>query len=106
MAIAQDISLDAPLDHTKDTFAVGNARLLTVARQEFRVDVRRGTGTGVPLLMLSGIGAGLELFQPLVDAIDPAIEVIRVDTPGVGGSPAGPRPYAFHELAWMVSRLL
>lgn len=82
------------------------ARQLTVANQEFRIDIRRGDPTRTPLLMFSGIGAGLELFEPLVDAIDPDVEVIRVDTPGVGRSPAALRPYAFPELAWMVSRLL
>jgi poly(3-hydroxyalkanoate) depolymerase len=98
VAIAHDIAHGSALGST--------VQQLTVARQEFRVDIRTGTGSGAPLLMYSGIGAGLELFQPLVDAIDPAIEVIRVDTPGVGGSPAALRPYTFHELAWMMSRLL
>ncbi len=82
------------------------ARQLTVAGQEFRVDIRRGDPTRVPVLMFNGIGAGLELFQPLVDAMDPDLEVIRIDTPGVGDSPAAFRPYAFPELAWMVSTLL
>lgn len=94
MTIAQDDALDS------------NYQQVTIARQEFRVDIRRGTVAGPPLFMFSGIGVGLELFQPLVDAIDPAIEVIRVDTPGVGGSPAALRPYAFPELARMMSQLL
>ena len=84
----------------------GTSRQLTVAGQNFRVDVRRGDPTRTPLVMFSGIGVGLEMFQPLVDAIDPDVEVIRVDTPGVGKSPAALRPYAFPELAWMVSDLL
>ena len=41
-----------------------------------------------------------------MDAIDPAIEVVRVDTPGVGGSPAAFRPSTFPELAWTMTRLL
>ncbi len=82
------------------------ARQLTVAGQEFRVDIRRGDPTRVPVLMFNGIGAGLELLQPLVDALDPDLEVIRIDTPGVGDSPAAFRPYGFAELAWMVSDLL
>ena len=86
--------------------AEATARRLTVAGQHFRADIRPGDPTRTPLLMFSGIGAGLELFQPLVDAIDSDIEVIRVDTPGVGESPAALRPYAFPELAWMMADLL
>ncbi len=82
------------------------ARQLTVAGQDFRVDIRPGDADRVPLVMFNGIGAGLELLQPLADAIDPALEVIRIDTPGVGESPAGLRPYALPELAWMVAALL
>ncbi len=86
--------------------AEASVRQVTVAGQDFRVDIRRGDPTRRPLFMFSGIGAGVELFQPLVDAIDADVEVIRVDTPGVGESPAGLRAYAFPELAWMMNDLL
>ncbi len=49
-----------------------------------RVAIRPGTGTGPPLLLCNGIGMRLEAFQPFVDALDPAIEVIRFDAPGTG----------------------
>ena len=49
----------------------------------------------MPLLLINGIGASLELLEPFVDALDPAIEVIRFDVPGVGGSPLPSRPYRF-----------
>src|SRR5512133_2583586 len=39
---------------------------------------------GIPLLLMNGLGANLEVLQPFVDALDPAIEVIRFDVPGVG----------------------
>jgi pimeloyl-ACP methyl ester carboxylesterase len=58
------------------------------------------------LLLCSGIGAGLEVFQPLVDALDPAIEAIRVDIPGVGGAPASALPLGFPQLAWVLNQLL
>ena len=51
-----------------------------------RVAIRPGTGTGPPLLLCNGIGMRLEALRPFVDALDPAIEVIRFDAPGVGGS--------------------
>lgn len=74
--------------------------------QRFRVAIRPGDGTRTPLLLMNGIGVGLELLQPLVDALDPAIEVIRFDAPGVGGSPAPLLPYHFPALAYLVTRLL
>src|SRR5271165_5633159 len=49
-----------------------------------RVAIRPGTGTGPPLLLCNGIGMRLEALRPFVDALDPAIEVIRFDAPGTG----------------------
>ncbi|WP_203589624.1 poly(3-hydroxyalkanoate) depolymerase [Streptomyces sp. SID13031] len=77
-----------------------------VAGQPIRYDIRRGAGDATPLLMLCGIGAAFEVLQPAVDALDPELEVIRFDVPGVGGSPVGPLPYSFPALAWLTRRLL
>ena len=79
---------------------------IRVLGQRFRVAIRPGDGTRTPLLLMNGIGVGLELLRPLVDALDPAIEVIRFDAPGVGGSPTPPLPYRFPALAYLVERLL
>src|SRR5262249_16962228 len=65
-----------------------------------------GDGTRTPLLLMNGIGANLELLQPFVDALDPALEVIRFDVPGVGGSPTPPFPLRFPALAWLAGRML
>lgn len=81
-------------------------RDIRVLGQRFRVAIRPGDGTRTPLLLMNGIGVGLELLRPLVDALDPAIEVIRFDAPGVGGSPTPPLPYRFPALAYLVERLL
>ncbi|HEY7779883.1 MAG TPA: poly(3-hydroxyalkanoate) depolymerase [Ktedonobacterales bacterium] len=81
-------------------------RTVEVLGQRLAVAVRRGDGTRTPLLLMNGIGANLELLQPLVDALDPAIEVIRFDVPGVGGSPTPPFPLRFPALAWLVGRML
>ena len=54
--------------------------------------MRPGSGARTPLVMCCGIGASLEVLQPLVDALPADIEVIRFDVPGVGGSPTGPLP--------------
>lgn len=74
--------------------------------QQIRVSVRPGRGEGPPLLLCNGIGAGFEALQPFVDAIDPAVEVIRFDAPGAGGSPPGPVPYGFPGNALLVARML
>jgi poly(3-hydroxyalkanoate) depolymerase len=60
----------------------------------------------VPLLLINGIGASLELLQPFVDGLDPAIEVIRFDVPGVGGSPLPSRPYRFTGLCALIGAML
>src|SRR5215469_8657799 len=82
------------------------ARTITVRGQRLRIAVRPGKGTRTPLLLINGIGANLEVLQPFVDALDAAIEVIRFDVPGTGGSPAPLFPYRFSMHAWLASKLL
>ena len=79
---------------------------VTVGRQRLRVAVRPGTGSGPPLLLCNGIGVPLEVLRPFVDALDPSVEVIRFDPPGVGGSPRSPLPHSFGTLAMLAGRLL
>ena len=74
--------------------------------QRLRIAIRPGNGTRTPLLLMNGIGASLDLLQPFVDALDPAIEVICFDVPGVGGSPPPAIPYRFTTLAYLVARML
>jgi poly(3-hydroxyalkanoate) depolymerase len=71
-----------------------------------RVAVRAGDGIRTPLLLMNGIGAPLDTFQPFVDALDSSIEVIRFDVPGVGGSALPALPYRPWWLARLVARLL
>ena len=71
-----------------------------------RVAIRPGTGTGPPLLLCNGIGMRLEAWRPFVDALDPAIEVIRFDAPGVGGSQLPNLPYRFTTLALLLREML
>ncbi|MRH92405.1 alpha/beta fold hydrolase [Nocardia sp. SYP-A9097] len=72
-------------------------RLIAVLGQQIRVHVR--WGSGVPLVLCNGIGAALEVLDPLVAALDPRTTVVRFDVPGVGGSPNSPLPYGFPYLA-------
>jgi poly(3-hydroxyalkanoate) depolymerase len=84
--------------------AVGDQVLRTSTRPS---RARRiGQPDRTPLLLINGIGASLELLEPFVDALDPAIEVIRFDVPGVGGSPLPTRPYRFTGLCALIGRML
>ncbi len=81
-------------------------RIITVKGQRLRVAIRPGDGTRTPLLLMNGIGINLEALQPFVDALAPAIEVIRFDVPGTGGSPAPLIPQRFSAHARLVIRML
>ena len=79
---------------------------VTIGRQQIRVAIRPGSAECTPLVIANGIGASLELLQPFVDALDPAIEVIRFDVPGVGGSPPGSYLYTLAGLARLLGMAL
>ena len=87
-------------------------RVVAVGDQPLRTSVRAPAQQAArapvqpPLLLINGIGASLELLQPFVDALDPAIEVIRFDVPGVGGSPLPARPYRFTGLCRLIAGML
>src|SRR6266567_403463 len=81
-------------------------RIITVGEQRLRVAIRSGNSTRTPLLLVNGIGVNYEVLQPFVDALNPAIEVIRFDVPGTGGSPAPRIPYRFSMYAWLVTKML
>jgi len=57
-------------------------------------------------VLCNGIGASLEVLDPLVDQLDPDTTVVRFDVPGVGGSPNSTLPYTFPYLAAVVGRLM
>jgi poly(3-hydroxyalkanoate) depolymerase len=77
-----------------------------VLGHDVRVSVRPGEASTTPLVLCNGIGAAFELLQPFVDALDPRIEVLRFDVPGVGGSPTPRLPYRFPALACLVTTVL
>jgi poly(3-hydroxyalkanoate) depolymerase len=82
-------------------------RSIAVGPQRLRVAIRHGTnGSGhpprPPLLLINGIGARLEALEPFAAAVD----VIRFDPPGIGGSPLPPGPYRFTGLCRLIANLL
>ena len=92
-----------------------DVRTVAVGGQLVRVAVRQATRPGPndpgeaprsPLLLINGIGASLELLEPFVAELDQAVEVIRFDPPGVGGSPLPPRPYRLTGLCRLIAGLL
>lgn len=75
---------------------------VTVRGRALRVAVRPAKGAGparTALLLMNGIGAGLDVLDPLVEQLPPNLEVIRFDVPGVGGSPTPVLPYTYAMLA-------
>ena len=49
----------------------------------------------VPLVLCSGIGASLEVLDPLVEHLNPDTTVVRFDVPALGLHPIHPYPMAF-----------
>ena len=86
----------------KPVSTIGEVRYITTGGQRIRVNVREGIG--VPLVLCNGIGASLEVLDPLVENL--ACPVIRFDVPGTGGSPTSLAPYGFPYLAWVLGRVL
>lgn len=63
-----------------------------VEMQKLRTAVWRGRGDGAPLLFFNGIGANLEIAQPLGELLSDR-DIITFDLPGIGGSPGPVTPY-------------
>ncbi|HSZ40894.1 MAG TPA: poly(3-hydroxyalkanoate) depolymerase [Trebonia sp.] len=79
---------------------------VTVDGHRVRVAIRPGTGDGTPLLVCNGIGTPLEALAPFTRVLDPAIEVVRFDVPGTGGSPPPRLPYSVPWLARLTAAML
>lgn len=70
----------------------------------YTIRMRRG-GDGPPLLLINGIGAPLEMFQPLSDRLA-GRDLISFDLPGVGRSSTPAGPLRARALARLVAALL
>lgn len=84
--------------------APADQRLIQVDDVRLRVRVR---GTGDPLLLITGIGASLELAEPFEDQmVARGFQVISFDAPGVGQSTGYRRPRRMPGIARTIERLL
>lgn len=63
-------------------------------------------GEGAPLLLINGLGANLEMWQPFVAEHAAAREVIAFDLPGAGRSARTTWPLRMPQLAHLVTQLL
>ena len=84
--------------------------ILEIGSHRIAVSVEESTHTLTTLLLINGIGANLELFNPFINALN-AVDgkergTIRFDVPGVGASPPTLLPYRLEGLAKMVAELL
>ena len=81
-------------------------KTVNVGGQRIRTMVRPGSNKLLPLLVFNGIGASIDLVMPFIESLDPDLEVIAFDAPGVGESPAPFFPYRFDGLARTVAKML
>ena len=81
-------------------------QVITVKDKRLCVSIRPGDGVRMPLVLMNGLGAQLEVLQPLLDALSPSLEVICFDVPGIGGSPPPVIPYRPSSLASLIAHML
>jgi poly(3-hydroxyoctanoate) depolymerase len=81
-----------------------DVRLIDVGEVRLRTSVR---GQGRPLLLITGLGASLELAAPFERRLSArGVQVISFDAPGIGGSTPYPRPRRLAAYARTVIGLL
>lgn len=86
-----------------------NNQTIMLGNQSIYVSIKPGKTGTVPLLILNGIGAQVELLAPFVEAMhksNPDLEIITFDSVGVGRSSTPSLPYRFSGLSKTVSQML
>ncbi len=82
-------------------------RFVEVDGLRLRTAVADGAGTGPPLLLITGIGASLDLAAPFERELNiHGLATISYDAPGVGESPPYPMPHRMGGVARTAERLL
>lgn len=90
----------------EDDGTIGYFRQVRRYGVQLRVHIRPGTGERPPLVLCNGIGANIEVLDPLVEALPKDLEIIRFDAPGTGSSSTPPYPYRFAGLAHTLGQVL
>jgi poly(3-hydroxyalkanoate) depolymerase len=105
-ATLQRLKRKSASDPASGSTGVFDIETVNVAGQNLRVGQRRGHQGKTPLLLFNGVGANLDLLEPFVARLDPAIPAVTFDVPGVGGSPMPRWPYRFSGVARLGDQLM
>ncbi|MGH6930250.1 MAG: alpha/beta fold hydrolase, partial [Dongiaceae bacterium] len=65
----------------------------------------RVSGAGAPVILIHGVGADLEMWEPVAARLAPTHRVIRYDMLGHGGSAKPPGPYRLDDFVQQLERL-
>ncbi|WP_425309986.1 alpha/beta hydrolase [Ammonicoccus fulvus] len=80
---------------------------VAVLGHKIRVVIRPGQGPDVrTVVIVNGIATRLDTLDGLVDKMDPSLEIIRFDPPGIGGSWSWGIPYGIPAVAAGVVAIL
>lgn len=72
---------------------------------EVRIHVRV-RGVGPELVMINGIGAGVDIWEPLARRLESTRRLVMVDMPGTGDSPPLRCPVGMSRLAAVLAEVL
>ena len=95
---------------SRDNPFPSKTQMVRVGNQQIYVAIQQGRSHRVPLLLINGIGANLEMLDPFVAALYDVSEAkattIRFDVPGVGGSPNMKRPLWVRGVVTLIGKML
>ncbi|MGH6959278.1 MAG: alpha/beta fold hydrolase, partial [Dongiaceae bacterium] len=65
----------------------------------------RRSGSGSPVVLVHGVGADLEMWEPVAERLAPLHDVVRYDMLGHGASAKPPGPYRLDDFVDQLRRL-
>jgi 3-oxoadipate enol-lactonase len=66
----------------------------------------RRSGSGAPAILIHGVGADLEMWEPVAERLAPLHDVVRYDMLGHGASAKPPGPYRLDDFVGQLRRLV
>jgi poly(3-hydroxyoctanoate) depolymerase len=88
--------------HAEGPVSASAAKFVTVDRMQLRVRVQ---GSGAPLLLVMGLGGNIEMWDPLVQALQ-GRQTIAFDAPGMGESEGSRRLLRMTHLAAIADQVV